>query len=352
MSYGNRPLKVAIASFAHVHAASYIAALRDLADVVLLASDPDGATAPDRAPRGYDFAQQHRIDYVDDYDELFAWGPDAVIVTSENSRHRELVLRAAAAGAHVLCEKPLATEVADGEAMIAACEAAGAILMLAYPVRFSPAFRALKQLVDDGNIGVPFAILGTNNGKLPLDSREWFTDREAAGGGALVDHVVHCADLVDVLTEGEQALSVYAAANNLLHADKNVTVETGGLVTVQYPSGLVASIDCSWSEPDTAPTWGGLTLQVTGPKGTVEVAPFSDHVGGSGPSGAVHLGIGADLDSLLLETFLDAVRRSGPAQRGVQPAVTPQPDGQSGLRTLRIMDAARESARRRQPALL
>lgn len=342
-------LKVAIASFAHTHAGSYANLLGRMPDVSVLSADPDGAAAPDAGPRSAEFAAAHGVPYVDSYDELFAWGPDAVVVTSENALHRGLVERAASVGAHVLCEKPLATEVADGEAMLAACEAAGAILMVAYPVRFAPSYGRLKASVEAGRLGEVFAVLGTNNGKIPYDQRQWFTDAELAGGGALVDHTVHCADLIDGLTGGAEATRVHAAANHVLHQDKDVAVETGGLVTITYENGLLATIDCSWSVPDNGPTWGGVTLQVTGTNGSVEIAPFLPHVGGTDANGEVYLPVGGNLDAMLLAEFLTAVRTSGPATPGRPPAVTPQPDGAVGLRTLRIVDAARRSARSGQP---
>ncbi|MEU8225734.1 Gfo/Idh/MocA family oxidoreductase [Kribbella sp. NPDC048915] len=337
-------LKVAIASFAHVHAASYAHLLASMPDIDVLAADPDGAGAPDPGPRGAEFAAQFGVPYVDSYDELFAWGPDAVVVTSENAYHRALVERAAVVGAHVLCEKPLATEVADGEAMLAACEAAGTILMIAYPVRFAPAYAQLRANVEAGRLGDVFAVLGTNNGKIPYASRQWFVDAKLAGGGALVDHTVHCADLIDGLTGGANATRVYAAANRILHQDKGVQTETGGLVTINYDNGLLATIDCSWSVPDNAPTWGGVSLKVTGTNGSVEIEPFVTHVGGTDADGEVFLGIGGNLDATMLDTFLDAVRTSGPATPGQAPAVVPQPDGNVGLRTLKIVDAARRSA--------
>ncbi|TDO52607.1 putative dehydrogenase [Kribbella sp. VKM Ac-2527] len=342
-------LKVAIASFAHTHAASYVSLLASLPEVSVLAADPDGASAPDAGPRGAAFAASAGVDYVDSYDELFGWGPDAVVVTSENALHRSLVERAAAVGAHVLCEKPLATEVADGEAMLAACEAAGVILMTAYPVRFAPSYGRLKASVEAGRLGEVFAVLGTNNGKIPYAQRQWFTDAKLAGGGALVDHTVHCADLIDGLTGGVEAARVHAVANHVLHQDKGVAVETGGLVTITYRNGLLATIDCSWSVPDNAPTWGGVTLQVTGTNGSVEIAPFQTHVGGTDSSGEVYLGVGDNLDAMMLAEFLSAVRASGPAVPGQPPAVIPQPDGAVGLRTLRIVDAARRSATTGQP---
>ena len=343
------PLKVALASFAHTHAASYARLLSRLPGVEVLAADPDGATAPDAGPRGATLAAELGVPYSDSYDELFAWQPDAVVVTSENALHRPLVERAAAAGAHVLCEKPLATEIADAEAMLAACETAGVILMTAYPVRFAPAYGRLKAAVEAGRLGEVFAVLGTNNGKIPYADRQWFTDPALAGGGALVDHTVHCADLIDGLTGGVEAARVHAAANRVLHSDKGLSVETGGLVTITYRNGLLATIDCSWSVPDNGPTWGGLTLQVTGTNGSVEIAPFLQHVGGTDRDGEVFLPVGGDLDAMMLAEFLGAVRASGPAVPGVGPVVVPQPDGQVGLRTLRIVDAARRSARSGRP---
>ncbi|QNE17701.1 Gfo/Idh/MocA family oxidoreductase [Kribbella qitaiheensis] len=342
-------MKVAIASFAHTHASSYARLLGAMPDVEVLTADPDGAAAPDACPRGAEFAAKLGVPYVDSYDELFAWGPDAVVVTSENSLHRGLVERAAAVGAHVLCEKPLATEVVDGEAMLAACEAAGVILMTAYPVRFAPSYGRLRAMVEAGRLGDVFAVIGTNNGKIPYAQRQWFTDAAYAGGGALVDHTVHCADLIDGLTGGVEATRVYAVANRVLHQDKGVEVETGGLVTITYANGLLATIDCSWSVPDNGPTWGGVTMQVTGTNGSVEIAPFLPHVGGTNADGEVFLSIGGDLDGMMLAEFLTAVRSSGPAVPGKPPASVPQPDGEVGLRTLRIVDAARRSATSGQP---
>ncbi|MFK4791626.1 Gfo/Idh/MocA family protein [Microbacterium sp. ZW T5_56] len=327
-----RRLKVAVLSFAHTHALSYVHALLQDPDIELIATDPDGAAAPDDAPRGAELAAQLGVTYVDSYDEAFSWGPDAVVVASENARHRDLVLRAAEADAHVLCEKPLATTVADAEAMRGACAAAGVLLMVAYPVRFAPEFRDALAQIRSGRLGRVLSITGVNNGKLPQD-RAWFTDPELAGGGALVDHVVHCADLIDELL-GERAATVRAVSNRILHADRELAVETGGIVTVQYPSGVIASIDCSWSWPMSSPTWGGLTLQIVLELGTLTVSPFRRGVAGHDAAGETWTPVGADLDALMLAEFLDAVRTDR----------TPQPDAAVGIRTLEIVSAARTSA--------
>lgn len=333
-------LKIALLSFAHTHAAGYLRLLAAREDVEVLAADPDGKHAPDHALRGADFAASYGAAYVESYEEALAWGPDAVIICSENSRHAGLIELAAAAGAHILCEKPLATTVSDAQAAVAAAQAAGVQLMIAHPVRFAPAFNDLKALIAGGELGRIVSVLGTNNGWLPT-TRAWFTDPELAGGGALVDHVVHCADLLDELFDS-QIRSVYAVSNKILHAADNPAVETSGLVSFDYADGVIATIDCSWSQAKKSPTWGGLTLTVTGTKGSVRIDPFATRVDGFDADGPLWLPWGSDLDALMLEEFITALT-TGRA---------PQPDGASGARTVRIVKAAQESVRTGQPVLL
>ncbi|GAB3000014.1 Gfo/Idh/MocA family oxidoreductase [Streptomyces pseudoechinosporeus] len=336
-------MRVAVLSFAHVHAATYIGLLRDRDGIELITADPDAP--PGDPTRGRQLAQSLGAAYVDTWEEVFALHPDAVVVTSENARHRHLVERAAATGAHVLCEKPLATTEADARAMIDACERAGVGLMTAYPVRFSPAFTALRRALADGSLGGLISVHGANNGSNPARSRPWFADPELAGGGALADHTVHIADLVDALLDGEQAAEVYAQANSILDDGGSApAVETAGLVTIRYPGGLVAAVDASWSHPPDHPTWGGLAMTCVGEKAIVEFDAFPPLLGGfDSVTGRDRWEAGgADLDAAMLEEFLDTVRTGR----------RPSPDGETGLRTLRIVLAAYESLRTGQPVAL
>lgn len=336
-------MRVAVLSFAHVHAAAYIRLLRDRDGIELITADPDAP--PDDPTRGRALAEELGAAYADSWDEVFALRPDAVVVTSENARHRHLVERAAATGAHVLCEKPLATTEADARAMIDACEKAGVGLMTAYPVRFSPAFTALRRALADGSLGALVSVHGANNGSNPARSHPWFADPELAGGGALADHTVHIADLVDALLDGEQAAEVYAQANNLLDdGGPAPDVETAGLVTIRYPSGVVTAVDASWSHPPDHPTWGGLAMTCVGEKAIVEFDAFPPLLGGfdSATGRDRWEAGGADLDAAMLDEFLDAARTGR----------RPSPDGASGLRTLLIVLAAYESLRTGQPVML
>ncbi|GGL99235.1 Gfo/Idh/MocA family protein [Nakamurella endophytica] len=324
-------LRVGLVSFAHVHAAGYAALLREWPGVSLLALDPDADTAPAGELRGAAMAESLGVELAGSAEEFWARRPDAVVVCTENARHRPWVEAAAHAGAAVLCEKPLATTLADAEALVAACDAAGVLLMTAYPVGFHPAFASLTRSVRAGAIGTVIAATGTNNGGAPIDHRSWFGDAALAGGGALMDHVVHLADLLDVVVPAP-AVQVYARTNRVVHADR-VDVETGGLVAITYGDGTHAVLDCSWSVPPGYPAWGGLTLRVEGSRGAVEFDPFGERL-------AVYSGderwqdYGPDLDRLMLAEFLDCVRTGR----------RPRSDGAAGLRTLRIVLAAQRSA--------
>ncbi|MFE6690527.1 Gfo/Idh/MocA family protein [Streptomyces sp. NPDC057743] len=332
-------MKVAVLSFAHVHAATYLELLRDMPGVEVLASDPDTAGAAPGEVRGSDLAASLDVPYAATFDDVFAWQPDAVIVCSENARHRPLVELAAAHGVDVLCEKPLATTVADGEAMLAACRAAGVRLSIAHPVRFSPAYAAVKRAVTSGDTGRVLTVTGANNGHLPSHLRQWFADPELAGGGALMDHTVHLADLLDDLF-GARAVEVYAQTNNLLYEGK-ATVETGGLVTVTYDNGVVATIDCSWSHPRSHHSWGGLDMTVVGERATLEMDAFDQKVHGFSErrGTGLELPYGVDLDERMLRTFL-----FGPRKGEVNVS-----DAEAGLRLLRIVKAGYASARAGAP---
>jgi 1,5-anhydro-D-fructose reductase (1,5-anhydro-D-mannitol-forming) len=332
--------RVAVLSFAHGHAMGYMRYLASRDDVDVVASDPDGSRSAEARSRGREAAAECGVAYLDSYEKALAWGPDAVVICSENARHRELVEQAAAAGANVLCEKPLATTTSDAEAMLTAVERAGVFLMVAFPVRFSPSFIDLQAQVRQGRVGEILAIMSTNNGKMPFAER-WFTDPDLSGGGCLVDHIVHCADLIDALL-AKRATSVHAVTNLILHAETGVRVETGGLVTITFDGGVIATIDCSWSQPAAAPNWGGLTLEVLGTNGSIKMSPFASHVGGTGIDGPIWLAYGADLDATMIDEFLNGVREGR----------APQPDGRVGLRTVALMNAAQDSAQIGQPVTL
>ncbi|MCP5097862.1 MAG: Gfo/Idh/MocA family oxidoreductase [Chloroflexi bacterium] len=329
-------MKIGILSFAHLHAESYIQNIRAIPGVELI------GIADEVNTRGKKYAKQFDAHLYPSYEALLAEKPDGVIVCSENARHRPLVELAAQHGVHVLCEKPLATTLADAQAMIDACHKAGVILMTAFPMRFSPPLQQLKAKLDAGELGKTFCLNATNQGRMPGDERGWFVDKALAGGGAMMDHIVHLADIFNWFF-GTAVETVYAQSNRVLHADK-VDVETGGLVMLNYKDGMFASIDCSWSKPLNYPTWGGLTIEMISERGVTQVDAFRQNVNlfTQSPASNQWAFWGSDADRAMVEAFVLAIRE----QR--QPAVT----GEDGLFALAVTLAAYRAAESGQPVLL
>ena len=300
-------------SFAHLHGAGYASILAGRSDIDLRVAD-------ENAERGKPIADSFGVPFTASYADLLDWGPDGVVVCSENAGHRGLVEQAAAAGAHVLCEKPLATSLADGRAMIDTCAAAGVTLMTAFPVRFASPVVALERLVREGGLGKVHGIAGTNAGTMPGG---WFVDPELAGGGAVMDHTVHVADLMRWMLDSE-AVEVYAQINRLLYPD--LPVETAGTIAVTFADGTAATIDCSWSRPNSYPTWGGVTLEFVGEKGiasTRRVRADDQRLRRrAGPQRLAGRALGA----------LGSQLRCGPAGRvrGGDPGGSPRPSGRLG----------------------
>ena len=329
------PVRLGILSAAHLHADAYLGILAALPGVELVGLWDDDAV------RGRAAATSHGIAFVATEAALLD-RVDGVIVASVNSEHRRLVELAAAAGAHVLCEKPLATSVEDGRAIVAACAAAGVRLMTAFPMRFSPVIRALEDSLRAGTLGEIVCLEGVNTGEMPDIHRAWFVDPVLAGGGAVMDHVVHLADLARWLL-GSEVVEVYAVANRILQ-ERFDPVETGGLVSLRFANGAFATIDCSWSKPRSYPTWGGLSIEVVGTKGVVTADAFRQHLVlyGTREAGISWPFWGSDPNVGMLIEFVAAIREDR------EPAVT----GLDGLRAVEIVEAAYRSIATGQPVAL
>lgn len=327
-------MKVAVLSFAHERSATYARLLRAMPDVDLVIADPDGS--PDDPARGRDRARRLGAAYAGSWDEVFALRPDAVVVTSEIDRRRELVERAAEAGAHVLCEHPLAADEADARAMVRVCEDAGVRLSLASPACFGPAFGAVRRELARGEVlGGLTTILGAYNRPRPARSR-------AAESGALGAGAPFLLDMVDAVLGGTPAEQVYAQSNSVLSTEPGV--ESAALVTVRYADGTVVSIDCSWGPADNESAAGGPTMTFIGDRGSVEFTASPRLVGGfdSATSRERWETRGDDPCAVMLKEFIAAVGQGNGAG----------PDGAAGVRTLRIVQAARASVRTGQPVEL
>ncbi len=321
-------MRIGIMSFAHLHAEAYINNLRAIPGVEMI------GFADDDAARGEHFAAQFNTRLFPSYDALLAEKPDGVLVCSENANHRPLVEMAAEAGVHVLSEKPLATSLADARAMVDACHRAGVILMTAFPMRFSVPIVEVKSLLDGEKLGKVFGFNTTNQGQMPIAHRRWFVDKTLAGGGAIMDHTVHLADILRWYLDSE-VTEVYARTNRILHAE-TVDVETGGLLMLTFADGTFASIDSSWSKPLNYPTWGGLTIKIISEYGVTAVDAFSQNLDVYNQKRNSHAWAywGSDANQAMIEEFVTAIRERR----------APKVTGEDGYKALEVALAAYQSA--------
>jgi len=311
-------VRLGMLSAAHVHAPSYAHCMTQNPHASYVGLwDPD-------AQRAQEFKVKYGGEIFESPEAMFPH-VDAVGIAAENVHHHDLTLRAIQAGKHVICEKPLATTVKDATEMVEAAKSAGVVFMTAFPCPFSPAFEKLVARIHNGEIGKVLAVCATNRGRCPGG---WFIQKELSGGGAMIDHTVHVADLLYRLL-GEEPNHVTAAiGNNMYGGDWDDTA----MVTLEYPSGVFATLDSSWSRPDTYKTWGDVTMNVVGEKGVIELDMFGPVVDVYAKGTVTHslAGYGSNMDALMFDEFVNAILEKR------EPKVT----GEDGLRAVRVAEKA------------
>lgn len=321
----SKPIKIGIMSFAHGHAHSYASTLPTMPGVTL------AGIYDDNTERGAAAAQRYGTHFFADADALLAQELDAVMICSENAKHRPMVEAAAGKVGFILCEKPIATTAADGQAMIDICARTGTKLQIAFPVRFSPPIQWLKTTLEQGELGKIYAVQTTNHGSMPGG---WFIDKALAGGGAVIDHTVHVIDLLRWFW-GAEVTEVYAEiGHELLHP--GLGIDDVGLLSFTLDNGVYGTLDTSWSRPSSYTTWGDVKIEVTAEKGVVLVDAFRQHLAvSSNKLGKTQWrNWGSNMDLGLINDFIDMVRI------GREPSIT----GVDGLRALEVALAAYQSA--------
>jgi xylose dehydrogenase (NAD/NADP) len=182
---------------------------------------------------------------------------EAVYIPLPNSLHREWVQRAAAAGKHVLCEKPLAPCAADAKTMATACAAAGVTLLEAYMTPFHPRARAIDALVASGRLGtLRFARVAFTGVLDRPDDHRW---RPEMGGGSLLDVGIYCVAPL-LAAAGRPPARVEAAASL---TRSGVDASFSGWL--DWGDGFTATIECSFDAPERQ------SLEIIGTAGAVSV---------------------------------------------------------------------------------
>lgn len=319
-------MKFGIISCDHMHAESYTEALKHIENVEI------AGIAEENEKKGKDFSQRHEIKYFKDYKELlFDKSVDAVIVCSANAKHAKMVIDAAKAQKHVIVEKPIATTIEDGQKMIDVCAENKVKLMISFPVRYAPPIKRMKAVIDEGKLGEIIGISATNHGTMPGG---WFTDKTLSGGGAVMDHTVHVVDILRWVLKSN-VKEVYAKIGTLIH---DIPVEDCGLLSMEFENGVFATLDASWSRPKSYPTWGDVTFEIAGTKGSMNVDTFAQH--GVMYSDEIEYSKnvywGDDMDYLMLKDFVKCIQDDLP-----EPVT-----GKDGLEALRVALMAYESVKK------
>ncbi len=190
---------------------------------------------------------------------------DAVLITSTNDRHAEDCIAAAKAGKAVFCDKPIAVSVEDGVRIAEAVEKYKVPFLTTFPVRFSDAVRRTKALIDAGRLGKIQAVCATNHGCMyEPGAPDWVLDPLKNGGGCIIDHTVHVADIIRWFT-GEEFDTVSTYAKHALH--DRIQTEDIAVMQGTMTGGAIFQIDASWSRRPEDPMWGDVTIRVAGEKG-------------------------------------------------------------------------------------
>ncbi len=167
---------------------------------------------------------------------------DAVVITTPTFTHAELAAMAAQAGKHVLCEKPMALSLKECDRMIAAVEAAGVILQMAFMRRFDPPFVAAKEQIDQGLIGTPLIVRSLTRG--PGLPPAWAHDIRASNG-MLAEVNSHDFDTIRWLA-GSEYTSVYARAGNFKTPEIKAQYPDfydAAIVSLQLANGALGMLD-------------------------------------------------------------------------------------------------------------
>lgn len=206
--------------------------------------------------RAEELAKRYQGRAYSSYEEMLDDpGIDAVSVCTANHTHAEISIAALKKGKHVLCEKPMAMNLPDCEAMVRAAKENGKILMVDHNQRFTKAHRRAKKLIDEGEIGriltfrTCFAHGGPETWSIDPGKQVWFFDKNKAVFGAMADLGIHKTDLISYLT-GAKVEKVYAAMATLDKEDSRgsrIGVDDNVICIYTMENGVLGSMTASWT---------------------------------------------------------------------------------------------------------
>jgi 1,5-anhydro-D-fructose reductase (1,5-anhydro-D-mannitol-forming) len=290
-----------------------------------------GVTSRDLG-RAQEFAEKHGARLATtSVDELFE-DPEIEIVyiATPNSLHASEVIAAAAAGKHVFCDKPLATNVADAKAAVDACSEAGVKLGINFQTRYYPPTAEIVEVVRSGALGEILLVdCAMAPGRFPF--RNWRTDKELAGLGTLNNLGVHAFDFIRYVLGAE-----VVEATALFDVERKSELESLAVSTLRFDNGTLANVVVSQAIPhyraDVA--FYGTEGKIVG---TSIIRPDRD--------ATVAITIGGEERATESRTSGGFAGVLAAFQHSVTDNTEPNPSGIDGLRSVELTDALVRSAR-------
>lgn len=194
---------------------------------------------------------------------------DIVYIALPNAMHCDYTIRAAKAGKHIICEKPLATTVVDAQKMVDVCKQNKVSLMVAYRCQYDPAWQQLARLLRQQGIGHLSTMMASNTQTLSHNA-QWRLQKKMAGGGSLIDLGLYCINAFRFFT-GEEPVRVSARVFSPPKDGRFIEVEDNASFTLTFPSGIMATAQTSYSAHKNS------FFRIGGDKAWAGMDPFSSY---------------------------------------------------------------------------
>ena len=252
---------------------------------------------------------------------------DIVYVVTPNGLHPEHCIAAAKAGKHVICEKPMANSVADCDAIIAACQAAGVKLSVGYRLHFDPYHREMKRLAREQDFG-PFTKMAGGL-SFVMNGRPWRAIRKLSGGGPLMDLGIYVIQAGCMAANGVAPVAVMAHEGPKTRPDIFQDVEETIAWTMEFPGGAVCRGITSYQQNTNE-------FRAEGAKGWIEFSPAFAYrdLEAETSRGPLRFTPEVNQQALQMDDFADCITTG---------RATPVP-GELGRRDLAIIEAIYASA--------
>jgi predicted dehydrogenase len=262
---------------------------------------------------------------------------DAIYIASPPDVHLKQVTACAKAGKHVLCEKPLATNVKHAEKMIAICKDANVKFGTALMMRFHSQHQAALQLIKEGKLGKP--VLGRAQLAFwyPPMENAWRQDPKRGGGGALMDVGGHCIDLLEMFFGPVRSVSCFIS--NTIHSYAS---EDAAVTNLMFENGALGMVDTFFCIPDEASKnalelYGSLgAIHATGTLGQGEAGNMTATLKNEGAASEIKI------MPTPVNTYRAEIEEFGKA---ILENRDPSCSGESGLRSQKILAACYKSAK-------